>query len=205
MMDFHQKVSQWIRLVQTLYQMEINRNLLSQTTHRLRTTSDPPTGNESSLLDSWAYSNRTDVTGQRTLQLGPLLILQSRPTPTDDTSHHITDEDFRRRHKSKQTSLHRGHNSSPHLSTRMTYPTHFCYSSRIRIWNSQHRMDVAVEILHVHFHPLRDCKGTILFYIERTSLTITSLLVKYTSCILLPPVAALYYHNNNRSLSSVFF
>ena len=168
MMDFHQKVGQWIRLVQTLYQMEINRNLLVQTTHILRTTSDPPTGNKSSLLDSWAYSNRTDVTGQHTLQLGRLLILQSRRTPTDDTSHHITDQDFRRRHKSKQTSLQRGHNSPPHLSTRMTYPTYFCYSSQIRIWNSQRRMYIAVEILHVHFHSLRDCEDTILFYIERT-------------------------------------
>ena len=49
-------------------------------------------------------------------------------------------------------------------------------------------MDVAVEILDVHLHPIRDSEDTILFYIERTSLTITSLLVRYTMCILLTPV-----------------
>ena len=39
---------------------------------------------------------------------------------------------------------------------------------------------VAVEILDVHLHPIRDREETILFYIERTSLTIVSLLVRYT-------------------------
>ena len=43
---------------------------------------------------------------------------------------------------------------------------------------------VAVEILDVHLHPIRDREDTILFYIERTPLTTTSLLVRYTMCIL---------------------
>ena len=47
-------------------------------------------------------------------------------------------------------------------------------------------MDVAVEILEVHLQPIRD--DTILFYIERTLLTVVSLLVRYTMCILLTPV-----------------
>ena len=47
---------------------------------------------------------------------------------------------------------------------------------------------VAVEILDVHLHPIRDGKDTILFYIERTPLTVFSLLVRYTMCILLTPV-----------------
>ena len=47
---------------------------------------------------------------------------------------------------------------------------------------------VAVEILDVHLHPIRNWEETIFFYIERTSLTITSLLVRYTTCIFLTPV-----------------
>ena len=47
---------------------------------------------------------------------------------------------------------------------------------------------VPVEILDVHLHPIRDCEDTILFYIERTLLTVVSLLVRYTTCILLTPV-----------------
>ena len=46
---------------------------------------------------------------------------------------------------------------------------------------------VAVEILNVHLQPIRDCEDTILFYIERTELTI-ALLVRYTMCIPLTPV-----------------
>ena len=49
-------------------------------------------------------------------------------------------------------------------------------------------MDVAVEILDVYLHPIQDWEDTILFYIERTSLTITNLLVRYTLCILLTPL-----------------
>ena len=37
-------------------------------------------------------------------------------------------------------------------------------------------MDVAVEKLEVHLHPIRDWEDTILFYLERTSLFIVSLL-----------------------------
>ena len=49
-------------------------------------------------------------------------------------------------------------------------------------------MDVAVEILNLHLQPIRGWEDTILFYIERTELTIVSLLVRYTMCIPLTPV-----------------
>ena len=49
-------------------------------------------------------------------------------------------------------------------------------------------MDVAVKTLNVHLEPIRDREDTILFYIERTELTIVSLLVRYTICIPLTPV-----------------
>ena len=47
---------------------------------------------------------------------------------------------------------------------------------------------VAVEILNVHLQPIRDWQDIILFYIERTELTVVSLLVRYTMCIPLTPV-----------------
>ena len=108
---------------------------------------------------------------------------------TDNTSHHFTERDSRRRHKSlptwERTQLITHFNL---LSTRMTHFTYFCYTSQIRIWNYPPRMDVAVKILNVHLQPIRDWEDTILFYIERTELTVFSLFVRYTMCISLTPV-----------------
>ena len=87
--------------------------------------------------------------------------------------------------------LQRGHNSSltsPYPSTRMTHSTYFSYKTQIRIRNSQPRMEVAVEILNVYIPPIRDRENSILFLIERTLITIVSLLVRYTMCIPLTPV-----------------
>ena len=49
-------------------------------------------------------------------------------------------------------------------------------------------MNVAVEILDVHLYPIRDREDTILFYIERTAMTLVSLSVRYTMSKLLTPV-----------------
>ena len=49
-------------------------------------------------------------------------------------------------------------------------------------------MDVGVEIMDVHLHPIRDCEDTTLIYIERTLLTVVSLLVRNTMLILLTRV-----------------
>ena len=64
----------------------------------------------------------------------------------------------------------------------------YCSSSQTRILNSKPRMDVAIEILDIHLHPIRDWEDTILFYIERTQLTIFSLLVRYTMSMLWTPL-----------------
>ena len=47
-------------------------------------------------------------------------------------------------------------------------------------------MDVAVEILDIHLHPIRDWEDTILFYIENfTNYNQSVRLVRYTMCLLL--------------------
>ena len=113
---------------------------------------------------------------QTNILLTTLVTTSLTGIPDDGTSHN---------------PLQRGHNSSsssPHFSTRMTHSAYFCYTSQVRILNSQPRMDVAVEILNLHIQAIRDWKDNILFYIERTELTIVSLLVRYIICILLTPV-----------------
>ena len=47
---------------------------------------------------------------------------------------------------------------------------------------------VAVEKLNVRLQRIRDWEDAILIYIERTELTVVSLLVRYTVCIPLTPV-----------------
>ena len=64
----------------------------------------------------------------------------------------------------------------------------YCGSPQTRILNSKPRIDVAIEILDIHLHPIRDWEDTILFYIERTQLTIFSLIVRYTMSMLWTPV-----------------
>ena len=43
----------------------------------------------------------------------------------------------------------------------------------------------------MHLQPIRDWEDTILFYIERTELTVVSLLFRYTTC--LPSTSVLYF------------
>ena len=64
--------------------------------------------------------------------------------------------------------------------------------TNMRIWLKN--FIVAVEILDVHLHPIRDWEDTIFFCIERTLLIVVSVLVRYTMCIILTPV--LYFITN---------
>ena len=104
----------------------------------------------------------------------------------DDTSHHLltrtSDDDTSHNFTLERTQLF-----TPPFDEYDTSNV-FLLQFRSSDLKLSTRMDVAVEILDVHFHPIRDWEDTILFYIERTSLTIVSLLLRYTMCILLTPV-----------------